>query len=147
MEESDAAFTGVTLIPVPSESFEPSGKPRSTIGFAQRRLIGAVAAAAFRMLTTAISYLFGIANSLTARIFMDHLLTGINADRLYPFLSVMILLTAIRSSYAYREVLRISLSRKMSELVSEQRDTSITELAKCMKRPDFFRNQVFWWSE
>lgn len=41
MEELDSAFTGVLLIPTPSESFRPGGKRRSTIDFARRRLIGA----------------------------------------------------------------------------------------------------------
>ena len=79
-EEFDRSFTGVTIIPVPSERFEPSGKRRSTVEFARKRLAGAGAAVAFAMLTTAISYLFGIANSVTSRIFMDRLLTGINSD-------------------------------------------------------------------
>ena len=45
----------------------------------------------FVMLTTVITYLFGIANSVTSRIFMDRLLTGINKDWLYPLVSVMAL--------------------------------------------------------
>ncbi len=31
MEEFDHAFTGITLIPVPSKDFEPGGKPKSTM--------------------------------------------------------------------------------------------------------------------
>ena len=95
-EEFDRSFTGVTIIPVPSERFEPSGKRRGTVEFARKRLAGAGAAVAFAMLTTAISYLFGIANSVTSRIFMDRLLTGINSDWLYPFIGLMILLALIQ---------------------------------------------------
>ncbi|MBP5180462.1 MAG: NHLP family bacteriocin export ABC transporter peptidase/permease/ATPase, partial [Clostridiales bacterium] len=75
-EEFDRSFTGVVLMPVPSEDFEPSGKRKSTITFARKRLIGAGAAVVFVMLTTAITYLFCIVNSVTTRVFMDRLLTG-----------------------------------------------------------------------
>lgn len=95
-EEFDRSFTGVVLIPVPSESFEPGGKKKSTIEFAKKRLVGTGAAIVFVMLTTVISYLFGIANSVTSRIFMDRLLSGINLDWLYPFITVMIMLAVIQ---------------------------------------------------
>ena len=104
-EEFDRSFTGVTIIPVPSERFEPSGKRRSTVEFARKRLAGAGAAVAFAMLTTAISYLFGIANSVTSRIFMDRLLTGINSDWLYPFIGLMILLALIQLVVAWAQTI------------------------------------------
>ena len=94
-EEFDQAFTGIVLLPVPSEDFEPSGKRKSTLTFAKKRLTGAGAAVAFVMLTTAISYLFGIGNSVTSRFFMDRLLTGINRDLFYPFLSLLVFLAFI----------------------------------------------------
>ena len=100
-DEFDLAFTGVVIIPVPGENFEPGGKRRSTLEFARRRLIGAGAAVVFVMLTTAISYLFGIVNSVTSRIFMDRLLTGINKDWLHPFVAVMVLLAAIQLIVAW----------------------------------------------
>jgi hypothetical protein len=37
-EEFDKAFTGVVLTFVPTEEFEPSGKRKSTLEFAARRL-------------------------------------------------------------------------------------------------------------
>ena len=104
-DEFDKAFTGVVLIPVPSESFEPGGKKKSTIEFARKRLVGTGAAVVFVMLTTAIGYLFGIANSVTSRIFMDRLLTGINPDWLYPFVSVMILLALIQLVVAWAQAI------------------------------------------
>ena len=94
-EEFDRSFTGIVITPVPSENFRPSGKRKSTLSFAAKRLTGAGAAIVFVMLTTAISYLFGIANSVTSRIFMDRLLTGINRDWLYPFILFMIALAVI----------------------------------------------------
>ncbi|MBQ3355639.1 MAG: NHLP family bacteriocin export ABC transporter peptidase/permease/ATPase subunit [Oscillospiraceae bacterium] len=118
-EEFDRAFTGVTIIPVPGESFEPGGKRQSTVNFARRRLIGAGAAAAFVMLTTAITYLFGIANSVTSRIFMDRLLTGINADWLYPFLSVMTLLAVIQLIVAWvQTIYSLKINGKMAVIGS-----------------------------
>ncbi len=105
MEEFDNAFTGIVIIPVPSENFEPSGKPRSTISFARKRLIGAGAAVAFVMMTTAISYLFGIINSVTSRIFMDRLLTGLNLEWFYLFIIAMILLAAIQLIVAWAQAI------------------------------------------
>ena len=43
-EEFDKSFTGVAIIPVPGEGFEPGGERRSTVAFARKRLIGARAA-------------------------------------------------------------------------------------------------------
>ena len=104
-EEFDNSFTGVVIVPVPGENFQPGGKRRSTAGFARKRLIGAGAAVAFVTLTTAIGYLFGIVNAATSRIFMDRLLTGVNRDWLYPFLSVMILLAAIQLIVAWAQTI------------------------------------------
>ena len=104
-DEFDKAFTGVVLIPVPSENFEPGGRKKSTVEFARKRLVGTGAAVVFVMLTTAIGYLFGIANSVTSRIFMDRLLTGINTDWLYPFVSVMILLALIQIIVAWAQAI------------------------------------------
>lgn len=89
-DEFDRSFTGVVIVPVPGEDFVPGGKRRSTIDFARKRLVGAGAAVAFVMLTTAIAYLFGIINSVTSKVLMDRLLTGRNPDWLYPFIILLI---------------------------------------------------------
>lgn len=104
-EEFDKSFTGVTLIPTPTEAFEPSGKKKSTVEFAKKRLVGAGTAVVFVMLTTAISYLFGIANSMTSRIFMDRLLTGKNPEWLNPFIGMLILLAVIQLIVAWVQTL------------------------------------------
>ena len=96
MEEFDASFTGVTILFTPGEKFVPGGKPKSTIDFARKRLVGAGAAVAFVTLTTVIVYLFGIVNSVTSRIFMDRLLTGENPDWLYPFIGFLILIAVVQ---------------------------------------------------
>ncbi|MCR5302412.1 MAG: NHLP family bacteriocin export ABC transporter peptidase/permease/ATPase subunit [Lachnospiraceae bacterium] len=88
-EEFDKSFTGIALIPVPSEEFVPGGKRKSTVDFAKRRLEGAGAAVVFVMISTAIAYLFGIVNSVTSRIFVTRLLSGQNPGWLYPFIAVL----------------------------------------------------------
>ena len=114
-DEFDQSFTGVTLIPVPSEHFVPEGKRRSTLSFAQKRLSGATAAIVFVMLTTAITYLFGIANSVTSRIFIDRLLTGVNPDWLYPFILILILLAAAQLIVAWAQtVYSLRINGKMA---------------------------------
>lgn len=114
-EEFDRAFTGVVILPVPSDDFVPGGKPKSTLDFAKKRLVGAGAIIAFVMLTTAISYLFGIINSVTNRIFMDRLLTGINSDWLYPFITLLIALAAIQLVVAWAQTIySLKINGKMS---------------------------------
>lgn len=114
-DEFDRSFTGVVITPVPSEDFKPSGKRKSTVSFAAKRLTGAGAAIVFVMLTTAISYLFGIADSVTSRIFMDRLLTGINRDWLYPFILFMILLAVINLTVAWvQTIYSLRINGKMS---------------------------------
>ncbi len=114
-EEFDNSFTGVVLIPVPSQNFEPSGKRKSTLSFAAKRLAGAGAAIVFVMLSTAISYLFGIANSVTSRIFIDRLLTGLNKDWLNPFILFLIALAIINLTVAWAQTIySLRINGKMS---------------------------------
>ncbi|MBO7405157.1 MAG: NHLP family bacteriocin export ABC transporter peptidase/permease/ATPase subunit [Clostridia bacterium] len=137
-EEFDKSFTGVVIIPVPGEGFMPGGERRSTIDFARRRLIGAGAAVAFVMLTTAISYLFGIANSVTSRIFMDRLITGINREWLYPFLSVMLILAAIQLVVAWAQTIySLRINGKMAVI------GSTTYMWKVLRLPmEFFSQRL-----
>ena len=95
-EEFDKAFTGITLNITPGDDFEPSGKKKSTLEFAKKRLIGAGAAVAFVMLTMVISSLFGIINPIMSKIFMDRLLTGQNREWLIPFIGIMTGLAAVQ---------------------------------------------------
>ena len=101
MEEFDTSFTGIAMMMTPTDSFTADGKRRSTADFARKRLRGAETAAFFVMLTTVITYLFGIINSVTSKIFMDRLLTGINADWLYPFTMFLIMLAVIQIIVAW----------------------------------------------
>ena len=96
MEQFDEAFTGLVLTFRPGEGFSPSGKRKSTLAFARKRLKGASPAVAFIVLTSIISYLFGVINPVMSRIFFDRLLTGQAPDWLYPFITAMILLSAFQ---------------------------------------------------
>ncbi|MBQ9041515.1 MAG: NHLP family bacteriocin export ABC transporter peptidase/permease/ATPase subunit [Eggerthellaceae bacterium] len=119
MEEFDECFTGVTIIPTPGPDFEPSGQPKSTLEFAKKRLVGAGAAVAFVMITTAIGYLFGIINSFTSRIFMDRLLTGVNPDWVEPFIFMMVGLAILQLVVAWAQaVYSLRINGKMAVIGS-----------------------------
>ena len=90
MERFDESFTGLVLTFEPGEGFVPSGKRRSTLEFARKRLTGAAPAVVFVVLTSIMTYLFGVINPVLSRIFFDRLLTGKAPSWLYPFLMVMI---------------------------------------------------------
>ena len=96
MEEFDRAFTGIVLLLTPGESFVPSGKRKSTLSFARKRLRGAGPAVVFVALTSIITYLFGIINPMMSRVFYDRLLTGQNPDWLHPFIGLMALLCGVQ---------------------------------------------------
>ena len=118
-KEFDESFTGVVLIPEPGENFSSGGRRRSTVEFAKKRLAGAGAAVAFVMLTTAIAYLFGIVNSVTAKVFMDRLLTGRNPDWLYPFISILIAFAALQLIVEWAQaVYSLKINGKMAAIGS-----------------------------
>ena len=85
-EQFDEGYTGVCLMFDPSEAFVPGGRPKSIAEFAKARLKGASAAVAFVTITTLISSITGIILSGFSRVFMDRLLTGLDADWLLPFI-------------------------------------------------------------
>ncbi len=90
MEEFDEAFTGICLMFEPGESFVPSGKPKSMLKFAAKRLKGAGVAVTFVVLTTMITALIGVINPVFSRIFLDRLLTGKNPEWFSPFVFALI---------------------------------------------------------
>ena len=92
MEEFDQSFTGLCLTFAPGPNFVPSGKRKSTLEFARRRLKGARPAVVFIIMISIISYLFGIINPVLSRIFYDRLLTRRAPEWLHPFILVMALL-------------------------------------------------------
>lgn len=95
MEQFDKSFTGVCIFFEPDDNFVPSGKPKSTLSFAKKRMVGTGTAVAFVVLTTVISSLLGVINPAFSCVFMDRLLTGQNSEWLYPFLLGLALLTLV----------------------------------------------------
>lgn len=96
METFDESFTGICLMFEPGEDFEPSGKPKSVLGFAKKRLAGTGTAIAFVVLTTLITSLIGIINPAFSRIFLDRLLTGRNPEWFGPFIAALALMAVVQ---------------------------------------------------
>ena len=89
MEEFNEAFTGIVMTFEPGPNFVPSGKPKSTLAFAAKRLQGAGPAVAFVALISIITYMFGIINPVMTRMFYDRLLPGKAPEWVRPFLLVL----------------------------------------------------------
>lgn len=136
MKEFDEAFTGICLMITPSENFVPGGKKKSTLDFAARRLRGAGAAVAFVVLTTLITYLFGIINPGFTRFFMDRLLTGENRDLLMPFVALMTAVGVIQIIVsAAQYIYSLKINGKMSVIGNS------TFMWKVLKLPMEFYSQ------
>lgn len=101
MEEFDKAFTGICLMFEPGENFEPSGKPKSVLAFARKRLHGAGTAIAFVILTTVISSLIGVIQPAFSRVFLDRLLTGVNPEWFTPFIIALAALSVVQIVVAW----------------------------------------------
>ena len=96
LEEFDKSFTGIVLEIVPGEDFAPSGKRKSMVKFAKKRLVGAASLVVFFALTTIIFYFIGIINPVVKQVFIDNLLDGKNPDWLLPFIFVTSLITVLQ---------------------------------------------------
>lgn len=96
METFDKSFTGICLMFEPSETFEPSGKPKSMLAFAKAKMKGAGVAVAFTVITTVIASLIDIIEPAFSRIFIDRLLTGQNPDWFIPFIWALAALSGIQ---------------------------------------------------
>lgn len=86
MEIFDQSFTGICLMFEPDEGFEPSGKPKSILGFARKKLTGTGSAFALVVITTVITSLIGIITPGFSNVFADHLLSGTNPEWFMPFI-------------------------------------------------------------
>lgn len=101
LEEFDKEFTGICLTIEPGEGFEPEGKRRSVWDFTKERLKGTGVAVAFVVITSLISALIGLIMPVFNRIFMDRLLTGLNADWFGPFMLALIAITLVNIVMAW----------------------------------------------
>lgn len=96
IETFDKSFTGICLMFEPNENFVPSGKRKSVLSFAVKRLNGAKVAVVFVVFTTLISALIGVIMPAFSRIFMDRLLTHESPDWFYPFLIALSAMSALQ---------------------------------------------------
>ena len=138
MEEFVKAFTGICITFAPSETFQPSGKRKSTLSFAKKRLIGAGSAVAFVMLTSAIGYVFTIVNPAFSRFLVDRLLTGENKEQLMPFIALVAAVSVLQVFVAaVQAVYSLKINGKMAVMGSS------TFLWKVMKMPmEFFSQRL-----
>lgn len=88
-EEFDSGFTGVCLMFEPMDWFEPSGKKRSVLEFARKRLQGTGGAVAFTALTKILASVAAIIGTGFSRMFIDQLLTQRDPQYLIPFMVMM----------------------------------------------------------
>ena len=96
MDEFDRNFTGITLCFEPSETFQPEGKPASTLSYVTKRLRNSRAAIAFVVLTTIIASLFDLIQPAFSKVFVDYLLRGRNMSWAIPFLSLLALFSLLQ---------------------------------------------------
>ncbi len=96
MDIFEKSFTGIYLEIIPDEGFVPSGKRKSVIKFARRRLIGAGGLVLFFALTTIIFYVIGIINPVIKQFFIDNLLNGRNQEWLLPFIILVSSVAALQ---------------------------------------------------
>ncbi len=96
MDMFDVSFTGMVLTFEPTDDFAPSGRRKSTVEFARKRLKGAAPAVFFVILTSLITYMFGVINPVMSRIFFDRLLSGKAPGWIGPFLGIMVILAVFQ---------------------------------------------------
>ena len=109
MEQFDESFTGICMLFEPNEEFVPSGKPRSMIEFAAKRLKGTELAIFFTICTGMITALMGVISPAFSRVFIDRLMSGQNPEWLKTFLLLLvgfdiiqIIMSALTSIYSLR---------------------------------------------
>ena len=136
MEKFDESFTGVCLQFEPTENFVPSGKQKSVIAFAAKRLKGSGTAIAFAVLISVIAALMGVIQPAFSRVFLDHLLTGRDLDWKTPFLIFLLAFTLIEIIVsAMQSVYSLRINGKMAAV------GNATYIWKILKMPMRFFSQ------
>lgn len=108
-KEFDEIFNNILIQFSPSESFQPSGKPKSMLSYVKKRLKGTTVAIVFACLTSIIASMIGVISPAFSRVFLDYLLPGKNPQWVWPFLIllaifdfVQIIMTGLQSVYSLR---------------------------------------------
>lgn len=109
MEAFDEAFTGICIQFEPDIGFVPSGKQKSMVSFASKRLKGTGTAILFTALTGLIAALMNFLSPAFSRVFLDHLLSGNDLEWTCPFLILLgifylikIIMSAMQAVYSLR---------------------------------------------
>ena len=89
LSEFDECYTGIYLELIPGESFQPSGKRKSMLGFARKRLVGAGGLIALFALTTVVFYVVNAFNPILKQNFVDRILSGTDPEWLLPFILIV----------------------------------------------------------
>ena len=138
LEDFDRSFTGICLLIMPGESYEPSGRPKSVWEYFNDHLRGAKEAVAFLFITSILGYLFGIINPVFSKFFMDRLLTGENRELLMPFIFLMSLIAVMQIVVAFiRSVYQLKINGKIAMVGSS------SFMWKLLKMPmEFFSQRL-----
>lgn len=119
MENFDKSFTGVTLFFKPTENFVPSGKEKSMISFAAKRLKGTGSAIALTALSGITASFIGIISPGFSRVFLDKLLTKENPEWIKPFIFLLIVFSLIQIiASAINEIGTLKINGKMAAVGS-----------------------------
>ena len=109
LDKFDELFTGIYLEITPGDDFVPSGKRKSILDFAKKRLEGSSGLIAFFAITTVIFYIFGIINPTMNQLFVDRLLVDNQSEWQKSFFLIIALIailqvvvTAVKELYGYR---------------------------------------------
>lgn len=137
-ERFDECFTGIVLMFEPDEAFEPSGRQKSVLAFARKRMKGAGVAVAFVVITSIIGSLMNIIKPGFSRVFLDRLLTGENPEWTPWFIGGIILISAIELIVAWMNtVYSMRINGKMAVVGSS------TYMWKALRMPmEFFSQRM-----
>lgn len=138
MSEFDRAFTGVTLNITPGEGYVPSGKRKSIVESARKRLSGAGAELTFVILASIISALFGLINPVMSKVFLDRIISGTNPGWLDGFIYVLGGLAVLQIAAAWvQTVYSLKINGKMAVIGSS------TYMWKVLRMPmEFFSQRM-----
>ena len=109
IEEFDKNYSNIYLEIVPGEHFAPSGKRKSVLAFARKRLVGATGLLIFFGIITMVFYAVSAVNPIIQKRFVDDILGGAHPDWLLPFVLIVsgiglicVLVTLAKSIFGYR---------------------------------------------
>ena len=139
LEQFDKSFTGIAIEVIPGEDFTPSGKRKSMLSFALKRLIGAKSLVIFFGLTTIIAYVIGIIDPVLKQFFVDNLLgDNKHSEWLFPFIMVVSTLAILQLIVSFVEAIyRYKMREKLDTVGSS------TYMWKVLRLPiEFFSQRM-----